>query len=86
MSARRAPPRSQAFRLHRCAVDPGLLRLMEDLVESLDERDSVGRPAAPADAVRRVQRLEAELARRLSVGLAGSDATDARDEELVAIS
>ena len=60
---------------------------MEDLVESLDARDSPGQPVAPADAVRRIQRLEAELARRLSVAqLAGSDSTDTRDEELVAIS
>ncbi len=70
-------------------MDPSrsLLRLMEDLVESLDSRDAPGDPqAASGEAARRVQRLEVELTRRLRLaGSGAADPIDGRDEELVAI-
>jgi hypothetical protein len=42
------------------------LQLMEELLEAIEQRDA-GDPDAPAwEACARIQRLEAELARRLS--------------------
>ena len=42
-----------------------LLQLMEELLESIEQRDA-GDPDAPAwEACARIERLEAELARRL---------------------
>jgi hypothetical protein len=70
-------------------VDPSLLRLMEELVESLDERDSDpdGDSAESLRRGMRVRRLEAELARRLAAVAVGAvDRTGTRDEELVAVS
>lgn len=46
-------------------MDDSLLLLMEELVESIEQRDA-GDPDAPAwEAQRRIQRLEEELARRV---------------------
>lgn len=46
-------------------MDESLLLLMEELVESIEQRDA-GDPDAPAwEAQRRIQRLEEELARRV---------------------
>jgi hypothetical protein len=45
---------------------PSLLQLMEELLQSMEQRDA-GDPDAPAwEASVRIQRLEEELARRLS--------------------
>jgi hypothetical protein len=45
---------------------PSLLQLMEELLQSIEQRDA-GDPDAPAwEASARIQRLEEELARRLS--------------------
>jgi hypothetical protein len=45
-----------------------LLDLMEELLESIEQRDA-GDPDAPAwEASARIQRLEAELSRRLAAG------------------
>ena len=45
---------------------PTLLELMEELLQSIEQRDA-GDPDAPAwEACARIQRLEEELARRLS--------------------
>lgn len=45
-----------------------LLELMEELLQSIEQRDA-GDPDAPAwEACARIQRLEEELARRLSAG------------------
>jgi hypothetical protein len=45
-----------------------LLDLMDELLQSLEERDA-GDPDAPAwDASARIQALEAELSRRLAAG------------------
>jgi hypothetical protein len=47
-------------------MDPSLLRLMEELLEFLERRDS-GDPNSPVpEATIRVRQLEDELARRLS--------------------
>jgi len=44
---------------------PSLLELMEELLQSIEQRDA-GDPDAPAwEASARIQRLEEELARRL---------------------
>jgi len=46
-------------------MDPALLRLMEELLESMEQRDR-GDPDAPAwEATIRIRRLEEELVRRL---------------------
>ena len=46
-------------------ASPSLLELMEDLLQSIEQRDA-GDPDAPAwEASVRIQRLEEELARRL---------------------
>lgn len=46
-------------------MDDALLRLMEELVESIEQRDS-GDPDAPAwEAQLRIQRLEDQLARQV---------------------
>lgn len=45
-----------------------LLDLMEELLESIEQRDA-GDPDAPAwEACARIERLEAELSRRLAAG------------------
>jgi hypothetical protein len=45
---------------------PSLLQLMDELLQSIEQRDA-GDPDAPAwEASARIQRLEEELARRLS--------------------
>lgn len=50
-----------------------LLELMEELLQSMDQRDA-GDPDAPAwEACARIERLEAELARRLAAGEGGAD-------------
>ena len=47
-------------------ASPSLLELMEELLQSIEQRDA-GDPDAPAwEASGRIQRLEEELARRLS--------------------
>jgi hypothetical protein len=47
-------------------ASPSLLELMEELLQSIEQRDA-GDPDAPAwEASVRIQRLEEELARRLS--------------------
>jgi hypothetical protein len=51
-----------------------LLELMEELLQSIEQRDA-GDPDAPAwEASARIQRLEEELARRLSEADAGRGA------------
>lgn len=48
-------------------MSASLLRLMDELLQSIEQRDA-GDPDAPAwEACARIQRLEEELARRLSV-------------------
>jgi hypothetical protein len=68
-------------------VDESLLRLMEELVETIELREA-GDPDSPAwEAVGRVQRLEQELASRLRSGGAfalGGDAGVA-EEALIGI-
>ena len=69
-----------------------LLQLMEELLQSIEQRDA-GDPDAPAwEASARIQRLEEELARRLSAGesaevAAASAGTQARrpDEALAGV-
>ena len=47
-------------------ASPSLLELMEELLQSIEQRDA-GDPDAPAwEASARIHRLEEELARRLS--------------------
>ncbi len=47
-------------------MDPSLLQLMEELLQSIEQRDA-GDPDAPSwEAAIRIQRLEAELSRRLA--------------------
>jgi hypothetical protein len=47
-------------------ASPSLLQLMEELLQSIEQRDA-GDPDAPAwEASARIQRLEEELARRLT--------------------
>jgi hypothetical protein len=47
-------------------ASPSLLQIMEELLQSIEQRDA-GDPDAPAwEASARIQRLEEELARRLS--------------------
>jgi len=59
-------------------ASPTLLDLMEDLLQSIEQRDA-GDPDAPAwEASVRIRRLEEELARRLS------DATAERGAGVVA--
>jgi hypothetical protein len=68
-------------------VDPVLLRLMEELLESMDRRDS-GDPDAPAwEAAIRTRQLEDELARRLGAQPSGQTRSVVMpDGELVSIS
>lgn len=69
-------------------VETSLLRLMEELVESIEQRDASD-PDAPAwEAAIRIQRLEEELATRLrsSPSVVQSGGRRRRDETLVAIS
>jgi hypothetical protein len=48
-----------------------LLQLMEELLQSIEQRDA-GDPDAPAwEAAARIERLEEELTRRLAAGEAG---------------
>jgi hypothetical protein len=55
-------------------VSPSLLELMEELLQSIEQRDA-GDPDAPAwEASVRIHRLEEELARRLSEAAAGRGA------------
>jgi hypothetical protein len=50
-----------------------LLQLMEELLQSIEQRDA-GDPDAPAwEACARIQRLEEELARRLAAGESESE-------------
>ena len=50
-----------------------LLQLMEELLQSIEQRDA-GDPDAPAwEACARIQRLEEELARRLAAGESAAD-------------
>lgn len=52
-------------------ASPSLLQLMEELLQSIEQRDA-GDPDAPAwEASVRIQRLEEELARRLGDAGAG---------------
>src|SRR3989442_15502625 len=56
---------------HGPMASPALLELMEDLVQSIEQRDA-GDPDAPVwEASVRIQRLEEELARRLTEAGAG---------------
>ena len=64
-------------RSRHCFGDAGmntsLLELMEELLRSIEQREA-GDPDAPAwEASARIQRLEAELARRLSDGDADAE-------------
>ena len=66
-----------------------LLQLMEELLQSIEQRDA-GDPDAPAwEACARIERLEEELARRLSESdresIAPSGAQNHRPEEAVAV-
>ena len=55
-------------------ASPSLLQLMDELLQSIEQRDA-GDPDAPAwEASVRIQRLEEELARRLSEATAGRGA------------
>jgi hypothetical protein len=47
-------------------MDPSLLRLMEDLVRSIEQREASGPDALARDAEVRIHVLERELARRLA--------------------
>ena len=66
-------------------MDPSLLRLMEELLESMDVRDS-GDPDAPAwEAAIRIRQLEDELTRRIGATPSGAALRSmVRGEELVA--
>ena len=51
-----------------------LLELMEELLQSIEQREA-GDPDAPAwEACARIEQLEAELARRLADGETGAEA------------
>jgi hypothetical protein len=67
-------------------VDDSLLRLMEELVESIEQREA-GDPDAPAwEAQMRIQRLEEELARRVrSAPARGPFVVASPDEALAGI-
>ena len=55
-------------------ASPSLLELMEELLQSIEQRDA-GDPDAPAwEASVRIQRLEEELARRLGEAAGGRGA------------
>jgi hypothetical protein len=84
-SAQSAPRRKVAARMVS-GMEPSLLRLMEELLVSIEQRDSDTSDAPRRDALIRVQRLEEELARRLRNANGGSmlQAPDC-DEELVRI-
>jgi len=57
--------RSATCRSGGFPIAPSLLELMEELLQSIEQRDA-GDPDAPAwEAGARIQRLEEELARRL---------------------
>jgi hypothetical protein len=66
-------------------MDTVLLRLMEELLESMDVRDS-GDPDAPAwEASMRIRQLEEELIRRLGTTPSGETLRSmVRERELVA--
>ena len=56
-----------------------LLQLMEELLHSIEQRDA-GDPDSPAwEASARIQRLEEELARRLSAGETEADVSRMSD-------
>jgi hypothetical protein len=69
-------------------MDTSLLQLMEELLQSIEQRDA-GDPDAPAwEAAIRIQRLEEELSRRIATeagptGLARPGSRGAGDEVLV---
>jgi hypothetical protein len=65
-------------------MDRSLLRLMEELVESIEQRDASD-PDAPAwEAAIRIQRLEDELAKRLrTTPVEQASTTRSRDEEVL---
>jgi hypothetical protein len=71
-------------------VDHSLLQLMEELLQSIEQRDA-GDPDAPAwEAAIRIERLEEELSRRMAVASArggepgsGSEAPALPDEAYV---
>jgi hypothetical protein len=67
-------------------MDDALLRLMEELVDSIEQRDA-GDPDAPAwEAQLRIQRLEEELARRVRTTYSGhSYVASSPDEALAGI-
>jgi hypothetical protein len=46
-------------------VEPTVLQLMEELLQSIEQRDAADPDAPPWEATIRIQRLEEELARRL---------------------
>src|SRR4051794_31734552 len=68
---RKAPERivsrsALSLGVHVSMASPSLLQLMEELLQSIEQRDA-GDPDAPAwEASVRIKRLEEELARRLS--------------------
>ena len=63
-------------------MDDALLHLMEELVDSIEQRDT-GDPDAPAwEAQLRIQRLEEELARRVRTAGSRSSTTAVEDEAL----
>jgi hypothetical protein len=66
-------------------MDNALLRLMEELLESMDVRDS-GDPDTPAwEASMRIRQLEEELSRRLGTMPSGEALRSmVREQELVA--
>jgi hypothetical protein len=67
-------------------MDDALLRLMEELVDSIEQRDA-GDPDAPAwEAQLRIQRLEEELARRVrTTSIGRSYVASTPDEALAGI-
>ena len=63
-------------------MDESLLRLMEELVETIELREAGDPDSPPWEAASRVQRLEQELASRLRTGsalVAGGDARVAEE-------
>ena len=63
-----------SFRGSHRVMTPSLLELMEELLQSIEQRDA-GDPDAPAwEASARIERLEEELARRLAEAGAGRGA------------
>ena len=67
-------------------MDPSLLRLMEELLEAIEQRESCDPDAPKPDAARRVRALEDELTRRLAdVSAATALASSAVEPELAAV-